>query len=260
MSTAVTIHSLSRIDEDRQKAKFPSPFDFQIKSNVTGKWNFERRPFSRTALTKVTDAFFARVCRVFVPKEFMAEQQSVLHLQIETDPKESAINRTIGPHIKDRNVYGTSGIIGPLCMCCNDVHKCCDCNDGNFQLECLECGVTTPKTCIKGPEDLASYNETWPLYPADKCETNTHWIYESCGTMSLNQDWRAKTLRIRLRDACGYVLIPEGFTKEQLCAFDECKVNPLYMPLFQKDNQLMIVLRFDYMDHLNDAVGLEQCF
>lgn len=258
MSTTVTIHSLSRIDEDTQKSKDASPFNFNINPKVTGQWNFERRPFSRTALTKVTDSFIVNVCRVFVPKELMPVQKTMLHLQITVDPKESSINRTIGPHIKSMNVYGYTGVTGPLCVCCPDVYKCCNCGDGTIQLKCTDCNTTGPKTCIKGPDELSSYNETWPLYPSTTFETPTHWIYESCGTMSLNQDWRAKNVRVRLRDECGYDLIPDGYTQQELCNFDPCIFDPLYIPLFQKENQLMIVLRFDYLE--NDAVGLEHCF
>jgi len=242
MSTAVTINSLMRFDEECQQARDPSPFDFELPSKLVTTWKFERRPFSRTALTKVTDAFTVAICRVMVPKIFMPEIKPILHLQMQEISK---INRTVGPHIKDVNIYGSTGVTGQACCCKN---LCCTSN------------CKGPKSCIPYPEDLPNYSDTWPLYPSSRDNSDTHWIYKSCGVISMNEDWRGKALRVVLRDECGYKILPDGFTKEDLCAFDKCVVQDEYRPLFQKDKQLMFILNVIYRDCENDAVGLEQCF
>lgn len=218
MTTAITINSLIRFDEGLQKAWDVSPFDFRIRQEHTEDWIFERRPFSRTALTKVTDSFRVKVCRVFVPKVWLPELPPLLHLEIENS---SSINRTIGPKIKDSNIIA-SGLSG------------------------------------KYPNELPNYNQTFPLYPADKCETENYWIFESCASLSMNEDWRRRNLRVRLRDNCGFLLVPNGFTQEQLCSFDRDNVDESFNPLFEKNNQLIIVLKVHYVE--NDAVGLEECF
>lgn len=222
MTTAITINSLIRFDEDMQKAWDVSPFDFRIRQQHTEDWVFERRPFSRTALTKVTDSFRVKVCRVFVPKTWLPILPPVLHLEIENS---TSINRTIGPKIKDSNILGVTGL--------------------------------SPGSA-KYPNELPNYNQTFPLYPADKCETDDYWIFESCASLSMNEDWRRRNLRVRLRDACGFILIPDGFTQEQICNFDRDNVDDAFRPLFEKDSQIIIVLRVRYIE--NDAVGLEECF
>ena len=221
MTTAVTINSLIRFDEESQKAYDVSPFDFRITQSATEDWVFERRPFSRTALTKVTDAFIVEVCRVFVPKMWLPDLEPILHLEIENSP---SINRTIGPHVKDSNRIGVTGFAGGA----------------------------------KYPNELPNYNQTFPLYPAVQFDIGNYWVYESCGTLSMNEDWRRKQLRVRLRDNCGFLLIPDGFTKEQLCSFDRCDVSDEFRALFEKDKQLIIMLKVNYVEH--DGVGLEECF
>jgi hypothetical protein len=74
----------------------------------------------------------------------------------------------------------------------------------------------------------------------------------------MNEDWRRRNLRVRVRDNCGFVLIPDGFTEKQLCEFDRDTVDPSFQPLFAKDAQLIVVLKVHYVE--NDAVGLEECF
>ena len=222
MTTAITINSLIRFDEGLQKAWDPSPFDFRIRQEHTEDWIFERRPFSRTALTKVTDSFRVKLCKVFVPKRWLPELPPVLHLELKDS---TSINRTIGPRVKDSNVIGVTG---------------------------LSAGSA------KFPNELPNYNQTFPLYPAYKCETDDFWIFESCASLSMNEDWRRKNLRVRLRDACGFLLLPAGFTQEQLCSFDRDNVDDAFRPLFEKDSQMIIILKVHYVE--NDAVGLEECF
>lgn len=222
MTTAITINSLIRFDEDIQKAWDLSPFDFRIVQKETEDWIFERRPFSRTALTKVTDSFRVKVCKVFIPKRWLPNLPPVLHLEIKDS---TSINRTIGPHVKNANIIGVTGL--------------------------------SPGTA-KYPHELPNYNHTFPLYPADKCETDDYWIFESCASLSMNEDWRRRNLRIRLRDACGFLLVPSGFAAEDFCNFDRDNVSDNFRPLFEKDSQVIIILKVHYIE--NDAVGLEECF
>jgi len=212
---------LIRFDEDVQKALDPSPFDFRIQQKHTEDWVFERRPFSRTALTKITDSFRVKVCRVFIPKRWLPEIKPVLHLEIENS---TSINRTIGPRIKNSNVIGVTGFTGQA----------------------------------KYPHELPNYNQTFPLYPDDTFEIGDYWVYESCASLSMNEDWRRRNLRVRLRDECGFLLVPDGFTQQNLCDFDRSNVEDIYRPLFEKDQQLIIILKIHYIE--NDAVGLEECF
>jgi len=221
MTTSVTINSLIRFDEDRQKAWDVSPFDFRITQQQTEDWVFERRPFSRTALTKVTDSFRVFVCRIFIPKSLLPEVQPVLFLELNNS---TSINRSIGPKIKDSNVIGVTGFSGGA----------------------------------KFPEELPNYNQTFTLYPNELTNAGEYWVYRSCDVISMNEDWRRRELRVRLRDSCGFLLQPDGFTKKQLCAFDRDNVDDIYRPLFEKQNQLIAILRVHYIE--NDAVGLEECF
>lgn len=247
MSTSITINSLQRFNFDNNTTQQGSPFDFSISKEVTGAWVFKRRPFSRTALTKVTDAFSIKVCRVFIPKNIIPVQQSLLFLEIKPD-QVSVIDRQIGPHIKDMNPFdGSTGM-------------------------------------VKYP-DLTSFGSVWTLYPSDPIETPTHWIYESCTDVAYNQDWRGVDLRIRVRDECGYTITPPdtpatgitGFTG--ICDFKVdfargltgCKPcekqclpkqiflpDPAFFPFFRKESQVMIILQASYLEF--DGVGLEECF
>lgn len=262
MSTSITINSLQRFNFDDNTAQQGNPFDFTISKQVTGSWVFKRRPFSRTALTKVTDAFAIRVCRVFIPKNLIPIQQSILFLEIKPD-QVPIIDKQIGPHIKSSNPFDGSGLTG----------------------------------CVKYP-DLTSFGSVWTLTPSDPFETPNHWIYESCTEVAYNQDWRGVDVKIRLRDECGYILSPPdepangitGFTG--ICDFSvdfargptgckpsNCDKNggsawvayknscppkqiflpdSVYFPFFQKENQVMIVLQANYLEF--DGVGLEECF
>jgi len=222
MSTAITINSLSRFDEDLGKALDVSPFDFRISQKVTEDWIFERRPFSSSDNNKLTDTYKITVCKVFVPKIWLPNLPPMLHLEINTNTLNR--NRTIGPKIKDRNVIGVTGYTGGA----------------------------------KYPDELANYNYTVPIYVNDKSETDDYWIFESCSTYALLGDWRRSELRIRLRDPCGFILLPNGFTQQQLCDFERDDVDDIYRPLFQKDIQLIIILNAKYVE--NDAVYLQECF
>jgi len=263
MSTSITINSLQRFNFDDNTTQQGNPFDFTVSKHVTGSWVFKRRPYSRTALTKVTDAFSIRVCRVFVPKTLVPIQQSMLFLEIKPD-QVAIIDKQIGPHIKSMNPFDGSGPTG--------------------------CNVKYP--------DLTSYGSVWTLVPSSPHESPTHWIYESCTDVSYNQDFRGVDVRVRIRDECGYTLSPPdapangitGFTG--ICDFSvevprgptgckpsNCDKNggsawsayknscapkqvylpdPAYFQFFQKENQVMIVLQATYIEF--DGVGLEECF
>jgi hypothetical protein len=262
MSTTITINSLERFDYEKNTTQQGNPFDFLISKQITGSWNLKRRVFSRTALTKVTDAFSIKVCRVFIPKNIVPVQQSLLFLEIKPD-QVPIIDKQIGPRIKSDNPFDGSGISG----------------------------------CAKY-SDLTAYGSVWTLVPSNPHETPTHWIYESCTDVAYNQDWRGVDVKVRIRDECGYTLSPPdepangitGFTG--ICDFSvevprgptgckplNCDKNggsawtayknscppkqvylpdPVYFPFFRKENQVMIVLQATYIEF--DGVGLEECF
>lgn len=270
MTTSITINSLQRFDYEKETTKEGNPFNFTLSPSTTSNWIFKRRPFSRTALTKVTDAFSVKICRVFIPKAIVPEQQSLLFLQVEVNPG-MLIDKQIGPHIKATN---------------------------NFE------GITG--NCTPYPENFTSYNNVWTLYPANPRETPTHWVYDSCTDVSINNDWKARTLHFTVRDSLGYELVPPfypangitGFTSicdfkpicagasgisgckpyksskccptaSQISAYNKlvcaensklCFPDPVYFPFFQANNQVMIILSVTYMDAQNDALGLEECF
>lgn len=259
MSTSLYLNSLVRFDEDKQTVKNPSPFDFAITEKVTGNWVFERRPFSRTALTKDTSTFQVNICKVMVPKIFMPEQKPVLQLEL---THATTINRTIGPNIKNTNIYalGATGITGipQSCIPCGvtgecTIGRCPSCRKSYYSL-----GITGIPTSCTPASGLNDFNQTWTLYPADNPETATYWMYDSCSQMAINSDWKKLNLYLRLRDEAGYIVIPAGFTEQDLCEFNRCLVTSFYAPLFVLENQFIVIFNVTYVE--NDAVGLEHCF
>lgn len=261
MSTSIYISSSQRFDEEKQIVSKDnvSPFKFKLTQSITSAWNFERRPFSRTAIAKATDSFQIEVCKVLVPKNLMPNQQPILQLQIE-QPGDPTVNRAIGPNIKNTNIYalGATGLTG-------------------VPQSCISCGVTNSTVgngtcCVKSyyslgltglapvcipSSGLNSFNETWPLYPSDNPGTATHWMYDSCALMAINHDWKNAQLTITLRDQAGYVVLPDTFTESQLCAFNPCLVTSRFAPLFVLENQLLILLKATYVE--NDALSLDKC-
>lgn len=266
MTTSITINSLQRYDYERETTSEPNPFDFHLSTEITSNWIFKRRPFSRTGLTKVTDGFSVKVCRVFIPKSLVPEQQPILFLQVVPEVA-SLIDKQIGPKLKADNIF--EGITG---------------------------------TCSPYVTNFGTYANVWTLYPASPSQTPTHWIYESCTDVSINTDWKGLRIHVRIRDQMGYILVPPnapadgltGFTGN-MCNFNltcpvqaptgckpskksktystdiiawkkewdayRCQVclpDPSFYPFFQKDNQVIVILNVTYTE--NDALGLETCF
>ena len=265
MTTSITINSLQRINEGDPACPIsPNPFDFTISASQTSNWFVKKRVFSRTALTKVTDAFDITVCKVFIPKAIVPIEPSQLFLQIEVGGLQ-VIDKQIGPHIKSDSFL--AGYTGP---------------------------------CLPYPDELPNYNSTWALVPSSPKETPDSWIYDSCSHVSCNQWWRGLPVHVRIRDAQGYTLEPplgiaDGVTglTGSLCDFQifqtvitgptgSCNpcpcdpnwvkkylsynkgtysapfIDPQYQPLFKPQNQLIVILSCQYIE--NDAVGLDQCF
>jgi len=292
MTTTITINSLSRFNEEKQRTDFPNPFDFELTQSQTSDWSLKRRPYSRTGLQKVTDAFDVTVCRVFIPKAIVPVQPSQLFLQI-IFGRIPIIDKEIGPHIKSANVFG--GYSGPV--------------------------------CLPYPDELPNYNNTWALYPSSPSETPSHWIYESCTRVSLNSDFKGQAITVRIRDSQGYILTPPippangitgitgplcstfvvqggcmgytgiiGYTGMSgisgpytqvplfglgcvpcppvCCPCDPnwaikylttakgipipTSISPVFYPLFQPDNQMIAILNFTYIEF--DGASLSECF
>lgn len=258
MTTTITINSLMRFNDKTQTTTDPSPFDFTISSETTSNWAFKRRPFSQTGLTKTADSFDVTVCKVFIPKAFVPELESMLFLQLLISGNQ-VIDRQIGPRIKEENIFGGFS------------------NNSKF------------------PEGMPNYNNVWTLYPSSPFESNNHWIYESCTHVSINQDWKGRPIQFNIRDTQGYVLTPpmapaNGITGFNLCEFDAvsgitgatgCCPKPctstyvedykkykkgryfstppsaVFQPLFQKENQVMAVLNVTYIE--NDSMSFQDC-
>jgi len=264
--TSVTINSLQRINEaDAACPIAPNPFEFTISAKQTSNWTFKRRPFSRTSLNKVTDAFDVTVYRVFIPKALVPIEPTQLFLQIDVGGIQ-VIDKQIGPHIKSGTFL--SGITG---------------------------------TCIPYPDGLPNYNGTWALVPSSPKETPDAWIFEGLSShVSYNTDWKGLPVTVRVRDSQGYTLEPgdglfsgpTGMTGS-LCDFQvyqnvitgptgSCKpcpcdpqwvknylaynpgtysppfIDPQYQPLFQPQNQLIVILSTQYIEF--DGVQLQECF
>lgn len=263
MTTSITINSLQRFDYEKNTTTQPNPFDFYLDPKITSNWVVKRRPFSRTALTKVTDAFSVKVCRVFIPKALVPNQQAMLFLQIMPEPAQ-LIDKEIGPRLREHNIF--EGVTGP----CN-----------------LYADMTS------------GYANTWTLYPACTDETPTHWLYTSCTDVSINNDWKARNVHVIIRDQMGYTLQPpnvpaNGITGFNLCDFkltcpgisgitgcrpskccpitdkiawekQQCAIksqiclpDPVFYPLFQQNNQVMVVLEMTYVEF--DGASLTECF
>lgn len=265
MTTTITINSLQRFDYEKNTTNEPNPFDFHLDPKITSNWVVKRRPFSRTALTKVTDAFSVKVCRVYIPKALVPNQQAMLFLQIMPEPAQ-LIDKQIGPRLKEHNVF--EGVTGPCNMFADNTH---------------------------------GYANTWTLYPACTDETPTHWLYTSCTDVSINNDWKARKLSVQIKDQMGYTLQPpnapaNGITGVNMCNFvltcpgvsgitgckptNKCCPNYItekiawdkqqcaiksqiclpdssFYPFFQQNNQVMVVLEMTYVEF--DGLGLEVC-
>jgi hypothetical protein len=258
MSTTITINSLQRLNQDTQYTNQPNPFDFILPFEVTSNWVFEKKPFTRTTRLNTTDGYKVKACRVMIPIAFVPQKQPMLFLDIKASGI-PIIDKTIGPHIKNVNIIGYTGITG----------------------------------CNPFPSELPNYNNTWTLYPHGA--TDTHYIYESCGSVSIYAEWRGVPLHVRIRDLSGYTLVPPNppangytgfgcmsdfamtynvpealkpcscsptFAEEYLNYIKTCNqprylsVTPGFAPFFQDYNQVMIILVAEYVEILIE----DKCF
>ena len=257
MTTTITINSLQRYNFEEEYSKYPNPFDFVLSPQITSNWTFERIPFSRTALNRgQSDGFKIRALRVMIPKSIVPTHQPMFFLEIRSAGNPTNIDKSIGPTVKNVNNIGMPGVTG-----------------------CVNAG-------------LGNYSNTWPLYPSSAY--STHWIYESCAFVSTNTDWKGLQLTVKLRDQFGYVLTPPNFPADGITGFtgnicnfkmtpvrkccDPCKKrgvsdcchiamgvsgcpaqilpSPEFGPLFQNDNQLIIILNAEYVQPTG---GLSYC-
>uniref|UniRef100_A0A6C0JX71 Uncharacterized protein n=1 Tax=viral metagenome TaxID=1070528 RepID=A0A6C0JX71_9ZZZZ len=263
MTTVVTINSLQRYNFDNQITSQPNPFDFILPIQVTSNWVFEKTPFVRATRFNVTEGYKVKACKVMIPRAFVPDKQPLLFLEIKASGI-PIIDKTIGPHIKNINIIGYTGVTGITGGC-----------------------------CVPYPSELPNYNNTWALTPCGN--TDTHYLYESCGTVSLYTDWRGVELHVKIRDLSGYVLDPPyppangytgfgnmcdfsmeytpdlsckpspcspNFAQEFLewknnCASKNLELSPNFGPFFQQYNQVMIILVVEYVEIVIEGDGCD---
>uniref|UniRef100_A0A6C0JSG9 Uncharacterized protein n=1 Tax=viral metagenome TaxID=1070528 RepID=A0A6C0JSG9_9ZZZZ len=265
--TSLTLNSLQRLNEDDAACPIsPNPFEFTISAKQTSNWIFKRKIFSRVGNTKVTDAFDMTVCNVFIPKALVPIQPTQLFLQI-TVGGIQVLDKQIGPHIKSASFL--SGYTGPCLPYPDELPN----YNGTWPLIPFS-PKETPDSWTYSSCGHVSYNTDWKglpvtvrirdsqgytLEPGDGLFTGPTGMTGSlCDFQILQNVITGPT------GSCNPCACDPQWVKKYLSynkgTYSPPFIDPQYQPLFQPQNQVIVILNCQYLEQYADGVGLQECF
>lgn len=249
MTTSVLINSLVRYKDERCEQLQPNPFQFSIPSQQTTKWKgMKNLPHSQNAYREA-GGYEVTLDSLTVPAELMPNPEPMILYETQ------GINNSDFGHmtsvICDNRLC--QQIIDPSGCNCGATYQLCTDYRGNTCMQRVEVcdgnigctGVPTAPTVQQacGKPGKSNLNNTWVAYydftvRNDAGEALFH-MYKSKSVISMSRlSWYGCEVRVKIMDACGNVLEPDGVDLCSLCD---------YAKLFCKDNQVLASFTYHFV-------------